>query len=290
VRLDESAAPPSSAPLSEQVRARIGAQLDALVAHDPGARLGGDPEDVHDLRVAVRRLRALLRAARDVVDPVFAEPLRAELQWLGDSLGPARDLDVLLAYLRSDAARFDDDDRTAFDPLLATLEGTREQAQPALLETLRSERYLALLDELERAAASLPLIPGAAVSPQDLAGAEFRKLRKAVRALDGHPEPEAVHAVRIKGKRARYAAELASGKRAKRVVGAAKGFQDVVGEYQDAVVAEKRLRELVRGRSGRAALAIGRLVERQRRRREAALSALPRAWRKLERAGRRAWT
>jgi CHAD domain-containing protein len=292
VQLEEAPGPPASAPLEEHVRARVAEQLDALLAHDPGARLGGSPDDVHGLRVAVRRMRALLRAARDVVEPATGERLRAELDWLGRSLGPARDADVLLDRLRSEAETLDAEDRGALEPLLASLADARERAQAQLLETLASDRYLALVDELEQAAGALPVVAGAETSLTGLADAEFRRLRKAFRRLREDDGAAALHAVRIKAKRTRYAAELVAataGKRAKRVVTRAKRVQDVIGSHQDAVVAEERLRQLARGRSGRSALVAGRLVERQRMRRTTALAALPGAWRRLERAGRRAW-
>jgi CHAD domain-containing protein len=70
----------------------------------------------------------------------------------------------------------------------------------------------------------------------------------------------------------------------------AKAFQDVVGEHQDAVVAEERLRALIPAlASSDAVLAAGRVVERQRLRRREARAALPAVWAKLERSGRRAW-
>jgi CHAD domain-containing protein len=70
----------------------------------------------------------------------------------------------------------------------------------------------------------------------------------------------------------------------------AKAFQDVLGEHQDAVVAEARLRELARSADPAAARATGRLVERLHLTRERARAGLPRAWRRLERAGAKAWT
>ena len=99
--------------------------------------------------------------------------------------------------------------------------------------------------------------------------------------------------MRIRGKRARYAAELAEGavgKPARRFVQDAKRFQDVIGEHQDAVVAEKRIRVPAR-RDGRprAHFAAGRLVERERERRRRARAAYPKAWKRLERSGKRAW-
>jgi CHAD domain-containing protein len=126
-----------------------------------------------------------------------------------------------------------------------------------------------------------------------LAAEAFAKLGQAVDLLDPNPSEEALHAVRIRGKRARYAAELAEasvGKRAGRFLRRAKAFQDLLGDHQDAHVAETRLRAFVAGvRDVRAAFATGRLVERQRARRAAARAAFPDAWRRLAKAGRKAW-
>ena len=95
----ESAADGSSAGI---LRARLREQAEQLLAHDPGTRLGTDPEELHQLRVATRRLRAFLRAGRDLLDPEASEPLRAELRWLGSALGPVRDLDVLIEHLAAE--------------------------------------------------------------------------------------------------------------------------------------------------------------------------------------------
>jgi CHAD domain-containing protein len=153
---------------------------------------------------------------------------------------------------------------------------------------------LVLLDTIEAAAAGLPLVT-ADETLDDIAGREFRKLRKAMDALPVTPSDAELHRARVKGKRARYAAELAAapgGRKAERFVSRAKRFQDVVGEHQDAVVAEERLRALLaeRARGAHTAFAAGRLVERQRARRRVARENLPEAWRKLERAGRRAFS
>ena len=106
------------------------------------------------------------------------------------------------------------------------------------------------------------------------------------------PSDEELHRVRIRGKRARYAAELAeplAGKRARRFVQEAKRFQDVVGEHQDAVVAEERIRALAGRRKAGLAFA-GRAARRApgHAAREAR-AALPAAWARLEKRGRRAW-
>jgi CHAD domain-containing protein len=133
----------------------------------------------------------------------------------------------------------------------------------------------------------------AAASLNAIAGSEFRRLRRAMRALGETPTDEELHAIRIRGRRARYAAELAEaavGEPASRFIRRAQVFQDVLGEHQDASVAERRIRQLNASARGRwAAFAAGRQVERQRARRQTARAALPEAWAKLEKRGRAAW-
>jgi len=92
--------------------------------------------------------------------------------------------------------------------------------------------------------------------------------------------------VRKAVKRARYAAELAErsiGKAATTVIRDAKLLQDVLGDHQDAAVAEQRIRGLLKPRTSVAqAVAAGRVIERQHGRRRAARAAFPAAWRALE--------
>jgi len=88
--------------------------------------------------------------------------------------------------------------------------------------------------------------------------------------------------VRIRAKRARYAAELAAseqpGRRLKRYVDALKDLQDVVGDHQDSVVAEERLRHIARAKT---AVAAGRLIERERERRAVRRTEVPKALRRV---------
>jgi CHAD domain-containing protein len=261
--------------------------------HDPGVRLGDDPEELHQLRVTTRRLRALLRAARPMLVREWSEPLRAELKWLGGVLGPARDLDVLIQHLWDEADALPAEERRAIGRAVAVLERERDEAGEALREAMDSERYLELLAAVERAARA-PHVVSRDVSLSDIASGEFRKLRRATKKLPGDPSDDELHAVRIKGKRARYAAELAEGavgKKATRFIDKAKDLQDAIGEHQDSVVAEERLRQLRRSARGAStAFVLGQLVERQQGRRERARREWPGAWRKLRRRGRKAWS
>lgn len=263
-------------------------QARRMLVHDPGTRLGADVEDLHQLRVATRRARAFLRAARPLVEQAWAESLRAELAWLGGALGPARDLDVLLEHLRH-AVEALGEDAEAARPLLDDLERERQEARAAVVEALSSARYLSLLDRLEEIdVATVP--PGREELTLGAVWArELRRARKVAQKLGREPRDEELHAFRIRVKRVRYAAELAAhelGKRGARVVSAAKRLQDVLGEHQDAVVAEERLRAAAAAHPD-ARLAAGRLVERERERRAANRAAWRAEWERLDRRARR---
>jgi CHAD domain-containing protein len=274
----------------ERLRRQLVAQYDAILAHDPGTRLGDDPEALHQLRVATRRSRALLRAAGGLLANDWAAPLREQLKWLGGLLGPVRDLDVLLEYLDGEVAGLEGEDARAFRRLRSRLALERNADRAALLEGMASARYFRLLDVLE-GADSAPAGDGGD-PPVELARREFKRLRKAAKALPKVPADEALHEIRIDAKRARYSAELAApdlGKAGARFLDRAKDLQDVIGEHQDACVAETRLRALALHGGGKTGLTAGRLIERQQRRRRNARRAYPGAWARLEKSGRKAF-
>jgi CHAD domain-containing protein len=275
----------------EQLRAYIHEQYARMLAHEPGVRVGKDPEDLHQLRVATRRLRSVLKTAAPLLERSWVDELRGELAWLGEELGPARDDDVLIAHLRQEAEELEPGDRAALEPLFDKLDQDRAEAQSRVRAATRSKRYLALLSSIEAAAAGPPV--GADGSLRKEVGKEFKKLRKAMTKVGEDPTNRAIHRARIQGKRARYAAELLEGELGKpgsRLLAAAKDFQDAAGGYQDAVVAEARIRALLRGvRSKQAALAAGVLVGLQRERRREALEDLPRVWRRYDQAARKVW-
>jgi CHAD domain-containing protein len=284
-------APPTAPPM-EQVTALLQTQVTLLLAHDPGTRLGTDEEALHQMRVATRRLRAYLRAARPMLAPDWVSNVRTELAWLGSTLGPVRDLDVLLRHLDKECAALHPPERRAVERLLQALKRERAAARIVLLQDLECDRYLALLERLEACAQS-PGVVDATVSLADIAGAEFKTLRRAMQESGPDASDNLLHHIRIQGKRARYAAELSErsvGKPATRFLRQAQALQDLLGEHHDAVVTEQRLRKLLGQARGKfTAFAVGRLVERQCERRRSARARLPNVWAKLEKRGQKAW-
>jgi CHAD domain-containing protein len=251
----------------ELLRVLLAEQLRELFRHDPGVRLGDDPEDVHRFRVATRRARALIRATKPLLGEQLS-PLAGELKWLARLLGPVRDRDVLIGRLRPETRSLDVD-RGGGETLMAQLEDERERLRDKLLDALQSERYLELLDAFELAVASLSEVTALEdADAREIAGEAFRELSRAAKELAPVPADAELHALRITAKRARYGAELAAAgrnsKRLGRYLEALKELQDVIGEHQDAVVAEATLRKLARAKTS---IAAGRLIESERLRR-----------------------
>jgi CHAD domain-containing protein len=275
-------------PGAKRLRAMLEEQRHALLVHEPGVRLGYDPENLHQHRVAARRTRAFLRASRAFVDPRWRLQLSDPLRDLGEVTGPVRDLDVLLERLPDELRTLDDADRAGGELLVAQLRVDRDEARTRLTEHLDAEQYQLLLARLR-----FPprLAPGADGIPLErIARKEFRRLARGVAKLGASPDASALHGLRIALKRARYAAELSApgGKAGKQFLDRAKSLQTLLGEHQDAVAAEERLRTTaVSDARTAAAFVAGRIAERQLARRARLLEQLPAAWKRLRKAGAR---
>ena len=245
-------------PARDVVHAAIASSVLRLLAHDPGVRLGDDPEQVHQARVATRRLRSDLRTFRSLLVPEWDEALRDELQWLGAELGAVRDTEVLLDLLRSKVSRLGG--RRPAASASSCCNGSCASGRTSASScshALRSDRYAALLDRLVEAAREPALLPdGGRARDRGPATARARPVEEAARdpsrrSPTTHPTRH-LHAVRIRAKRSRYAAEAvtpALGQPARRFAKAVAGLQEVLGDHQDAVVAATWLRG--RGRDRR---------------------------------------
>ena len=279
---------PAGAHLSHILRR----QLDTILSRDPGLRLGGESEDVHQMRVATRRMRSVLRVARPLLKPEWEEPLRSKLGWLGRRLGEARDLDVQIAYFKGQSDNVKGPDGAALERFIEYLEQRRNKVQRQLLSDLRRPRYVGLINRLVSAVREPAIVPNHMTLP-DLAGKAFKKLHQAVKELGNSASNAQWHCVRIRAKRARYAAELAelcSGRAATRFIDQVKLIQDQLGDIQDAVIAEDHLRRFTSKKKGRdSAFLAGQMVERQRHRRREAKKAFPLVWKKVKKCGRQVW-
>lgn len=416
------------------IRAAIANGYLRLVAHDLGVRLDEDPEDVHQARVATRRLRSDLRTFRAFLPDDWGTQTRGELGWLAEVLGKARDADVLLERLQGQIASLDGRDAGPAARLMGRLVAERDRARVEMTIAFESERYSALLDTLAAAARNLPprrpvpveqpvlaaperngqtvsrptdapalepappsldriavlsapeaavaalatvstitvplgagALPGSpeapaavaavaasatevaptagvdvavppvltvpvgrpvsadAVAPgppdrempnKEMAGrdgpdrdgpdretaarlvapaivsAPWRHLVRAVSALGPVPEDDALHEVRIRAKRLRYACEAVAevaGKPATELAQAAADLQGVLGDFHDAIVCEEWLREASARATSAQALAAGQLIARQRDDAQQCRADWSRSWKRLNRKKLRAW-
>jgi CHAD domain-containing protein len=258
--------------LTAHIRATVDSGLRVLLAEQATAGSADEPESVHQMRVATRRMRVALRMDRGVIGPV-ADTLRTELAWLGSLLGNVRDLDVLCERLASNGADLPESDLPAFAEVLSVLLTARSAAAGVLVGALGKQRYRTLLRTLAIEAVGHTDDPDQP-DPAALLTKPVRALHLQLAASAKSPSDAGWHMLRIRVKRVRYAAELA-GRVAGRKRGAtlvtlaaqAKALQELLGEFQDTVVTEHHLRQLVvahpKDLSPSALLVIGRLVERQ---------------------------
>ena len=284
---DESV-PPVEGPAGA-LAASLREQYAQILLNDPGTRLGDDPESLHDHRVAVRRLRALLRAGRPMLDRHWADDLRRSLRPAARTLAEVRDLDVLLAHIQEASSGLPEPERAGATDIRDLLYQRRQAAQRELEDALCQAWYVSLLNRVEQAVQE-PRFEGTG-SLARAVRTEHRRVRKLVRRLPNDPPDAALHELRRAIKRARYAAELAGAAgmpRAKSYVRRATKLQDLLGEHQDAVVAANELSNMDKDLTRPAAhLAVAELIRLQTSRRAAVRSAFPHAWRRLDKRGRK---
>jgi triphosphatase len=286
-------------------------QFAAFLRHEPGTRLGEDPEELHDMRVATRRMRAAMSVFREAL-PVRARSLREELRWVAGLLGGVRDLDVHLEQLGGWVEELPEEDRPAMEPVVAVLRERHAAAREALLRGLDSRRYARLAASMTGMLVRGPLRRSpasrrpAVIAAPELVRRRRRAFRKRGDRLDAASAPEDLHALRIRAKRLRYTVEfvapLYGGKASAPLLRRLTALQDVLGAHQDARVAVAFIRDLLEEHGAAlpvgSVFALGRIAERYGRQEREQRERFPRVyarargkpWRRLrdEMAKRRA--
>jgi triphosphatase len=270
----------------------------ALLRKEGGTRLGEDPEQLHDMRVATRRVRAAI-ALFEAVLPAEVVGLREELGWVASALGAVRDLDVLIEQLEKwgrPAQRLDD---RAVDAVAGVLSADRDQARANLVQTLDSPRYERLLAELTAVLRHGPVSasPSSRVAAVDAAPSlikeRYRKVRRGGRRIDRTSRPADYHRLRIRAKRLRYALQFLApiyGKEVTALIRRTVRLQDLLGAHQDAEVAVARFEAIVAEEgndlSPAAAFAMGEIAERYGKRKAKLRRRFPKVFRRV---GGAAW-
>jgi triphosphatase len=263
-----------SSSLGDVASAALTKNVKRFVENGAAVRLRNDPDALHDLRVASRRLRAALSEFSFIL-PVNSMRIRDELGQLGGPLGVVRDLDVQIDQLASWQRSADAQDDVF--RLIEFLESERSTARDALQATVSSARWVRVSSALERLVARGPLRTSSeprraalAVAPDLLFAAEAKVRKAAVRANED-PTPPALHRLRIRCKRLRYSLEFFAPVfhgRADDTIQGLIAMQDLLGSHQDSIVAASRFQQLALEQAGTmppgAIFAMGQLVERYR--------------------------
>jgi triphosphatase len=241
----------ASMTIVEVAMANLRRYMAAWLLHEPGARLGDDPEELHDLRVAGRRLDAILRQFQSFLPPEISKA-RATLKTVVSALGHVRDLDVALSELQDFSRKMPKANRAAVDPLKEHLMSARGRARSQMLSALDSIWVQKNLQELtsllgKPAASEAPGTHLALHVSPGLIRQRFRKLRKRADRLGTDSTTGEYHDVRGQVKKLRYALEAVAalyGKPADEMVRALRRWQENLGLQQDAAVAVQRLNAL----------------------------------------------
>jgi len=224
-------------------------------ANVPGTIADLDTEFLHDLRVAVRRARSVLRELEHVHEPDRRAHVRAELKWIQSATGPVRDLDVQLLGWDALSGPVGGERAAELEPLRHLLERMRARELARLKRSLRGARFAAAVADWRALATTAPADtegPDAAVAIDVLAADRIRRVyRRMVRdgsEIGEDSPPEALHDLRKRGKELRYLLEMFGGlfdpQVVKPMVKTLKQLQDVLGHFQDTAVQSELLRGL----------------------------------------------
>ncbi len=260
-------------PMAEAGRKVLCFHFQRMLQHEPGTREGRDPEALHDMRVATRRMRAAFRVFGPFFDPTVTRPHRRGLRLTAAVLGAVRDLDVLIGRLELTLAPLPAAEQASLAPLLSSWRKQRMAARGALLAYLDSRKYRRFVERFHEFLESPD--KGVLVEPEDvLAPTQVRHLAPvqiwqryaAVRAYETvlPADPSAnyatlpiatLHALRIECKRLRYTLEFfreALPPTVTPLIELVVKAQDHLGELHDADVAIGLIRDFMERRTRRA--------------------------------------
>lgn len=247
--------------MAEAGRKVLVRQFKMMLEHEAGSRTGEDIEDVHDMRVATRRMRSAFHLLKPYFKPRHVHAFKPMLSRIAATLGGVRDLDVLLEDVHSYGEGLSDAERAHLQPLIARLEAERTQARAALCALLDKGKYTRFTKDM----AKFLTLPKTEARPKADATAPapstLRHILPAliyshvgqVRAYDSvlaTASEETLHDLRIEFKRLRYAVSLFSevlGTQIGDYIEELKLIQDHLGRMNDIATARARLSSAIKG-------------------------------------------
>jgi CHAD domain-containing protein len=233
-----------------------------LKNRETSVRGGADPDELHDMRVAARRMRAAWRVFDGSFRPGKTRRLRRRLGVVADRLGTVRDLDVLLTDLEAYRDGLDPAQKPGLDPLISLWKRQRGEAREQLLEELDSREYAEFVEDMDEFldsganAAATVAAPTAPHRVRDCAPSEIWSCYEAVRVYElvlPWADVETLHELRISTKWLRYALEFFGellGPDSERLLSRVAALQEHLGSLHDADVAAKLTRDVLVARAG----------------------------------------
>jgi CHAD domain-containing protein len=239
----------------------------ALAASKPKTKQPPTPNEIHQLRVAARRLRVALRLFGPMLPSKDTTRFNTELRWFAGSLGDIRDLDVYTGNFKSYVQGVPVQQRSGLSGYEMYLRRERTEARQRAAAAIASPRAAALLADIERFVAAGPsagalrrwgsLTVGDAV--RQSVRRSVARVKRVGNALTSRARPAQLHGLRIKSKRLRYELEFFSEvyPPLKQTAKECKALQDLLGTLQDVYAGTARLRRysmLLRKQRGDGAL------------------------------------
>ncbi len=245
--------------MSEAGRKILLAEFVKVLQHETGSRSGADIEDVHDMRVATRRIRSLFRLLGPYYKKNVISGFKTELRHLAWTLGAVRDLDVLIEEIREYQTTLSADKQADLQEAIDALDRSRISAREELNSVLDSRLYRRLVKDFSKflmtpdeGAKSVPKDVVLPIQVRHILPIIIYHRLAAVRAYNNvlaEADAETLHALRIELKQLRYTLSLFGdvlGPTVADYVTEIKRLQDCLGHMNDGVVARAYLGELLK--------------------------------------------
>ncbi len=231
--------------------------LNIIELNVPGVKKNLDSEFLHDLRVAVRRMRSALTQVKGVFSKADVDRFKARLAWVGQVTGPTRDMDVFLLEFEQYRACLPERFRSDLDPLYDFLVSHQQIEHGVMVKKINSPHFRTLVKELrlflenatEQSGALEAGTPIAELANKRIYKMYHRVMKRGQAIVDDSPA-EHLHDLRKECKKLRYLMEFFRSiypqKKIGRLINSLKRLLDNLGNFQDLEVQADKLRDYAR--------------------------------------------
>lgn len=242
--------------MAEAGRKILLAELCKMLQHEAGSRTGENIEDVHDMRVAIRRMRSMIRLLTPYIKRKATRAHNRDLRRLGRVLGEVRDLDVMIEQLQNYQTTLDADVQPVLQTVIDELNSRRSEAREALNDYFDKKSYHRFVKSFcDFLTQPLPerrhkdgVIPYQVRHVLPMLIYDRLAAVRAYETILDQADTRTLHALRIEFKRLRYLLSLFQdvlGQQVGEVIEEIKTIQDHLGHLNDGVVARSRLEDVL---------------------------------------------